>query len=211
MHPVPLQMSIVNAIMVAALLSIHDVNYVPIEATSELTTGDRHIYSRLIDCNYHWKDARHAMFTKKTVLLFASNSHYTSTAVQLLLRTFAYFDGLNTDPKACPWEFLMVQQLYTDEALRQGLQPHQDDWAILYPTQWMQRQQPYIDDSIPQAQPQHIDCGLYAILMTMLYRLNIPLSLLTPMQVHRFRQYTAYQIIQDTPLIDISSFYIPYQ
>ena len=92
----------------------------------ELTTGDRHINSRLVDANNHWKGMRHDMFTKTTVLLFASNNQYTAIIVEPRARSMAYCDGLNPNPKHCPWEILIVKQLYEDEA-RQGLLPQKDD------------------------------------------------------------------------------------
>ena len=119
--------------MVAVLFTIQEVSYVPIEATTEFTTGDRHIYSRLVDANNHWRGMRHAMFSKKTVLVLASNSHYTTIVVEPSRRAIAYFDGLDQNPKQCPWEISLVKTLYEDESRRQGLQLHQDDWTIHYP------------------------------------------------------------------------------
>ena len=74
-------MTIVNALLIATVSTVHSINYVPTEATSEFTTGDRHVYSRLVDANNHWKGTRHDMFSKTTVLLFASNNHYTTIIV----------------------------------------------------------------------------------------------------------------------------------
>ena len=99
---------------------------------------------------------RHDMFTKTTVLLFASNNHYTAVTVELRARSMAYFDGLNPNPTQCPWEILLVKQLYEDEARRQGLQAQYDEWTILYPARHMQRQQPYRDNDSPQANSLHL-------------------------------------------------------
>ena len=150
---------------------------------------------------------RHAMFNRKTVLVFASNSHYTTIFVEPSRRSMTYFDGLNQNSNNCPWEISLVKNLYEDESRRQGLQLHQDDWTICYPAKHMQRQQPYQDNTFPHNQLIHIDCGLYAILMAALYLLEIPLSLLTPIKVHSFRFYAGYQIQQNDPSLNISTFY----
>ena len=116
-------MTIVDSLMIATLSNLQDINYVPIEATSEFTTGDRHLYSRLVDANNTGKTIKHSLFNKKTVLLFASNNHYTAIVVEPVARSMAYCDGLNPDPPQYPWEVLMVKHLYEDKARRQGLQP----------------------------------------------------------------------------------------
>ena len=186
--------------MELALQPLNEINFFPSEATLEFSTADRHVYQRLSDITNQWTSLRRELYTKTTVFLFVNNKHYTTVISKPDCMTLLHFDSLNPSPTTEPWEINVVKALFQDEAVRQQKE-FATNWKVAYPAIHMTKQIPYSDHS---GHSQHIDCGMYAVLMSTLYLLDKSLHILTPPSVHKFRLYAAHRILH-AQTIDIAA------
>ncbi len=194
LSPTPVILSTIDGLMELALQPLNEINFVPTEATFEFSTGDRHVYQRLDDITNQWTRLRRELYTKTTVFLFANSKHYTTVISTPDCMTLLHFDSLNPSPTTEPWEIKVVKALFKDEALRQQRE-FSTNWTVQYPAIHMTKQIPYSNEAYHSEQPIHIDCGLYAVLMPMLYLLHKPLYIITPPSAHKFRLYAAHRIL----------------
>ena len=67
----------------------------------------------------------------------------------------------------------------------------------------MTRQQPHRSSNSHPDLATHKDCGLYAVISTLLHLKKQPLAILTPEMVHSFRPYIASQIGNNCKQLDI--------
>ena len=73
----------------------------------------------------------------------------------------------------------------------------------------MIRQRPFRRDHVGPWEAKHIDCGIYVILMVQLILLNIPLTVLTPSDVHAYRAILAWQVLHPELKVSIVEFMTP--
>ena len=188
-----------------------DITFVPTAATYEFSTGNRKQYQRLVDANGMWTDTRRKLLTSnEAVILFGTDKHYKTVIVHRRDRTISYLDSIKTNLYASPPpEVQLVLKLYEDEGIRQQIPTNISNYRLKYPAEFMTPQQPYL---LPLQHPdmaQHIDCGPYAILMTLLHIENLPVECLTPSAVHNFRQHAANLLQSETTTFDINTLVFP--
>ena len=81
----------------------------------------------------------------------------------------------------------MIAELYKDQAAQLGRDIDIHLWPVQYPTVGMVLQIAYVQPGEHPDTATHIDCGIYAVLMSVLVLNHQPLSVLLPAQVHKFR------------------------
>ena len=99
----------------------------------------------------------------------------------------------------------MVIQLYRDEVDQQNKTTDIHNWPIQYPTAGMHPQVAYLPAGTHPDLSTQIDCGLFAVLMTVLLLSHQPLSVLLPAQVHRFRAMAAYILCEKLTEFNITT------
>ena len=122
----------------------------------------------------------------------------------LLSPQLIYLDSLKGNGKN---HVLGVQKYMDWVMISHHLTQSTRSWTVNHGlTADMIRQRPYRRcHELPEA-AKHIECGVYVILMIQLYFLKIPLTVLTPLKVHRYRTVLAWQLLhpeQRVPLIDL--------
>ena len=85
----------------------------------------------------------------------------------------------------------MITKLVQDEASQLGTHRDIHGWPIHDLTEGMVPQVAYRPDNVHQDLSIHIDCVVYAALMTTMVLSHQPLSALVPAQVHQFRTTAA--------------------
>ena len=195
--------SIVNVLFQAGLDSISDVVFFPAEVTHEFTTGIHHRYQQLNDSDV-LQSIRHSLFNvPRAVFLFGSGRHYTVVFTDRNKKQILFADSIMTQPTDTPWQVHMIRELFQDEAVRQGIVHSTDDWTVHYPTTKMAKQQTYRSQHQHPSAAQHIDCGLYALLSTLLLVSDYPLDILTPSSVHAVRPHLAHFLSTSSRPLDV--------
>ena len=140
-----------------------------------------------------------------TVITFNESNHYIGVIMEKLEDSdrykFVFLDSLQG-----PHEdyLLLVQRFFTWAYHVMDFNPPNLEWEIDNTTmKTMMRQCPY---SYPGQNPDlaaHIDCGLYVILMTLIYLTNNSISILTPANVHSVRPWMALHLLMKNNIIPL--------
>ena len=196
--------NIVNTLFRAGIDSHQDTVFFPAEVTHEFSTGTQHRYQRLADTSDTLKTLRHQLFDQpRAVFLFGSDRHYTIVLTDRDKKRINFADSIMTQPTNTPWQVHMIRTLFQDEATRQDIAHSLDDWTEHYLTAGMTRQQPYRHKHQHHSLDRHIDCGIYALLSTLLHLNDYPLSILTPHNTHTARPYLAHFLSTSSRPLDI--------
>jgi len=199
LSPIALVNDVVDRLLTLMLTPYSDVSHYSVGVTQEFVkttvshTGTSRRYQRLHHEDLQLNISREKIFSAGyTVFTFIDNAHYTTVIGNNIEKVTYYLDSINTKPTEKPWEIDMVIQLFRDEADLQNKPTDIHTWPVQYPTAGMHPQVAYLPKGVHPDLRIHIDCGLYAALMTVSVLSHQPLSVLLPAQVHRFRVMAAY-------------------
>ena len=198
LSPTALVNDVVDILITLMLTPYNDVTYFSVGVTQEFvrttntTTGSVRLFRRLHHESSQLNSSREKLLQSgRIVFTFLDSEHYTTVIVNNTEKCIYYMDSIRTRPSKKPWEIDMVINLILDEAAQRDIHSDINCWPIHYPTSGMIPQVAYCPDDVHHDLSRHIDCGLYAALMTTMVLSHQPLSALLPAQVHKFRTTAA--------------------